>query len=138
MLQRLGTGELGAIKPFEEAWSSGMAAPQFAEPHVECLGAPATGVEISKIPEELDRLVVLLRPLRLDERLDVAPDVLLALDKGVEIGGPRRRPFRFAACSLFGLPLRLLTSSGIGSALGPLEQRCDSAPARGSVPLRSV
>lgn len=62
--------------------------PQWAKASSNDIGAPTVRAEVVEIIGELHRLVVLLRPLCLDQHLNLTPEYLLPVGKAVKIPRP--------------------------------------------------
>ena len=91
-----------------------------------------------EVLEKLRRLLILLRALCLDERLDLARYLILPADEAIEEVRPGGSLFPLPARLLGGTALSLLTIPRLSPFLRGRQQLADGAPTWSSVWPRSV
>ncbi len=115
--RRLATRETGSIEPLEEAGLAGVSVPQLGEASREGLGGSTPRGEVTEIDEQLDRQVVVLGPLRLDQRLHLTPQLLFPSAEGIQVRRARRCLLRLATRPLLRLARTLRAAPGRGALL---------------------
>src|SRR5439155_2347502 len=120
------------VESLQEAHFQGVALPQLADPRLEFLLSPRSRGEVPQVSQQRDGLVVILRPLRVDQRLHAAPDLRLPPAEVLQVRAASSGLLPLAAGLLGGPPLGLPATPLRGALLGGREESARRAPTRRS------